>query len=720
LSTLSSLLRQVEQEDPALAEDIRDHIQALAARREFGLNFERHTPETVELPGRPIRKGDKVRFLVPRGEDPTSVDQRLWRVMSISRTDDGRVASLARRVSQGHDEVETRTRACEDLIVVAEFRDPIYPGLVSAGKIERGGDRPFHTLINAENFHALQTLLYTHGGRVDAIYIDPPYNTGARDWKYNNDYVDSDDIYRHSKWLAFMERRLKLARRLLNPADSVLIVTIDEHEVHRLRMLLEQTFPEAYVQMVTIVVNPKGVAQGRFARVEEYALYCFFGSAGVQATQDDLLSDSATLRNTRFWKGLLRAGTNANPTDGLGMVYPIFVDPERAAIVSLGRTLRERIEAGEVDGDPNTWLPSEREGAETPNGLVAVWPLRRDGSLGVWQAIPETLRSLHGQRMVKAVLRPEGWAISYVPNGVRSKIDSGEVAVAGYDEQSGAAMLAMQRDLTRAKTVWKRARHDAGWHGSVVLRKLLNARVFDFPKSLYATRDALEPVVTHKKDALIVDFFTGSGTTAHAVALLNRADGGRRRSISVTNNEVGPDAQTSLRAAGLRPGDDAWESEGIFRKVTVPRITAAVTGLRPDGAPVDLEYEDGTSGSEGFDENVEFFTMTYEAPRPVAHHKSFEAIAPLLWLRAGAEGARIEKAADDFAVADTYGVLFDLDASHAFLDTIAAAERLGIAFIVTDDDRAFQMVCSELPPHVEPVRLYESYLTNFTINTGRE
>ena len=107
------------------------------------------------------------------------------------------------------------------MVVVAEFRDPIFPGLVSTGKVDRGGDRPFHTVINAENFHALQVLLYTHEGKVDAIYIDPPYNSGARDWKYNNDYVDGDDAYRHSKWLAMMDRRLKLAKRLVLPPSTV-------------------------------------------------------------------------------------------------------------------------------------------------------------------------------------------------------------------------------------------------------------------------------------------------------------------------------------------------------------------------------------------------------------------------------------------------------------------------------------------------------------------
>lgn len=124
--------------------------------------------------------------------------------------------------------------------------------------------------------------------------------------------------------------------------------------------------------------------------------------------------------------------------------------------------------------------------------------------------------------------------------------------------------------------------------------------------------------------------------------------------------------------------------------------------------------------AEGFEENVEFFTMTYEAPRAVAHHRAFAAIAPLLWLKAGARGRRIETAKEGFDIADTYGVLFDLDASGDFLAALSGSERVRMAFIVTDDDRGFQAVCAELPGRVEAVRLYESYLTNFVINTGRE
>ena len=717
MSRLTDLLREVERTDPALAADLTAEYAALSGRREFGLNFERHAPETVELPGRAARRGDKVRFLPERGSTGGGFDRRTWRVLSISRTDVGRTAKLVHK-SRPDAEPEFAERDAENLVVVAEFPDPIYPGLVSVGAVRRGGDKPFHTVINAENFHALQALLYTHEGKVDVIYIDPPYNTGARDWKYNNDYVDDDDIYRHSKWLAFIERRLRLARKLLNPEESVLIVTIDEHEVHRLRLLIEQTFNDAYVQMVTIVVNPKGVAQGRFARVEEYALYCFFGAAGVNATDDDLLSDGATQRNTRFWKGLLRAGTNARPTDGLGMVYPIFIDRETSRMVSTGKTLRERIADDEIGVDPNSWLPDPGSETDQP-GTDAVWPLRRDGSLGVWQAVPETLLGLAEQGLTKCVLRPDGWAISYVPNGVRAKIDSGEIAVLGYDETSGAATLQMKRDMTRAKTVWKRARHDAGWHGSVVLRKLLNARVFDFPKSLYAVRDALEVVVGNKPDAVVLDFFAGSGTTAHAVAVLNQSDGGRRQSISITNNEVSSADQIALGGRSLRAGDADWESLGIFEHVTRPRITAAISGVRPDGEPVELEYEDGTDGSDGFAENVEFFKLTYESNRTVAHNRAFEAVAPLLWLRAGATGGRIDTVDEQYAITDSYGVLFDLDHSRRFLTELSVAESVCTAFIVTDDDRSFQMVCSELPRHIEPVRLYESYLTNFTINTGR-
>ena len=713
MSRLSNLLRQVETQNPQLAADLKREMEALSGRRAFGLNFERHIPETVELPYRPVHRGDKVRFLPERGEKPNSVDRRLWRVGGIRRTDEGRVADLVQQQAASA-ENQTASRAVDDLVVVAEFRDPIYPGLASTGKIERGGAKPFHTVINAENFHALQVLLYTHEGKVDAIYIDPPYNTGAQDWKYNNDYVDSDDAYRHSKWLAMMERRLKLAKRLLNPESSALIVTIDENEVHRLCLLLEELFHSSKIQMVTALINPAGASIiDQFARVDEHLVFVHIGSARPQRT----IADTTPLGNegsTRaiVWESLQRSGGNSRRQDTKAKFFPIYIDQQHRRIVGCGDHLPEG---------------QSRESAPAPpHGCVPQWPIKTDGSEACWQlSAPTFLRYLkEGRIRVGRKKSGGGLGISFLTTGHMKAIADGELVVTGRDA-SGALIVegAANRARTRGgKTMWTNGRYSATEHGSTLLRRFIPKRKFPFPKSLYAVEDALRFYVGHKPNALIVDFFAGSGTTAHAVMRLNKQDHGQRRCILVTNNEVSADEQVGLREQGLRPGDPDWEALGICEYITKPRIAAAVRGKTPDGLPIEGEYKfsDEFPMADGFEENVEFFTMTYKAPRPVAHNRAFGAIAPLLWLRAGSEGRRIEKASDDFDVADTYAILFDLDASQDFLAAVGATQSVRIAFIVTDDDRGFQMVCGELPARVEAVRLYESYLTNFTINTGRE
>ncbi len=160
----------------------------------------------------------------------------------------------------------------DEIVVVAEFGEPIYPTLKLIDTVENAPDSDlWHTLIEADNYHALQLLEYLYAEKVDCIYIDPPYNTGAKDWKYNNDYVDSSDAYRHSKWLSMMEKRLKIAKKLLNPKDSVLIVTIDEREYLHLGCLLEELFPEAHIQMISDLINRVVVAKdnefGRSANI---------------------------------------------------------------------------------------------------------------------------------------------------------------------------------------------------------------------------------------------------------------------------------------------------------------------------------------------------------------------------------------------------------------------------------------------------------------------
>jgi adenine-specific DNA-methyltransferase len=305
VSRLTDLIARAKAKDPALGGELEREFKALASRRAFGLNFERHKPESVELPGRPIRRGDKVHVLPPRGSTAKG-DQRLWRVLRLEGRGAARVAHLTLIDAA---EPETAEVPITDLVVAAEFRDYIYPGLVSTGKVERGGNKPFHTVINGENFHSLEALTYTHRGKIDAIYIDPPYNSGAKDWKYNNDYVESEDLYRHSKWLAFIERRLMISRELLNPVSSTLIVTIDEKEYLRLGLLLEQIFPDATIQMISSVINPKGSARsGRFSRVDEYIYFVFLGVAAVTPWRSDMLREVEGEGRKVRWAGLMRNG----------------------------------------------------------------------------------------------------------------------------------------------------------------------------------------------------------------------------------------------------------------------------------------------------------------------------------------------------------------------------------------------------------------------------
>jgi adenine-specific DNA-methyltransferase len=393
-------------------------------------------------------------------------------------------------------------------------------------------------------------------------------------------------------------------------------------------------------------------------------------------------------------------------------VYPVFVDPGSKRIVGTGKTLKERLADGEASGDPNAWVPPGDEGA--PAGCVAVWPVRNDQKLGVWQAVPATLLQLRDQGYTRCAQRGTSWALSYVPTGVRRKIESGEVVVSGADPVSGSAKLARTRDLTRAKTVWKRARHDAGWHGAVVLRDMLGDRVFDFPKSIYAVRDALQPLLCSRPDALVLDFFAGSGTTTHSICLMNQADGGRRSTILVTNNELSKSDANELAESGLTVGSPEWDGRGIFERVTRPRVSAAITGQRPDGSYVELEYEDGSLASEGFPENVTFAELTFEDPNRVELDLSFEAVAPLLWMRAGAAGPVIAERGDDdqaYAITEHYGVLFDSDRWRSFIADLTDSVRT--VFIVTDSAATFSQVSAELPTGVDAVRLYENYLTTF-------
>src|SRR5688572_32723234 len=316
---------------------------------------------------------------------------------------------------------------------------------------------------------------------------------------------------------------------------------------------------------------------------------------------------------------------------------------------------------------------------------------------------------------------PQQYAISYLTGGIIDDIRNGRVEITGRAADGSVIASYVTGRLVMPTTAWNNPSHDAQRFGTEILKALIPNRRFPFPKALYAVEDCLRHVLADKRAATIVDFFSGSGTTLHAVMRLNKQDGGRRRSIMITNNEVAAGEQKALREKGIRPGDPEWEQLGICEYIAKPRIEAAITGRTPDGEPIkgDYQFVDEFPMAEGFEENVEFFTLTYEAPLRVASNREFARIAPLLWIRAGAEGRRIDDISGGWDVAEVYGVIADLDGSEDFLKAVAANDRVKMAFIVTDEDRLFESMVAELPDHVEPVRLYEAYLRNFEIEAGR-
>ena len=739
---LDGLLARVD--DPALRADLRAQIDRIRAKRTFGLVFESHLPERVRLPEHPIRAGAKV---VLRG-DTDSATYQVLRVRNgkasirvVWHPDGSRLSpdEEAKAVDEDH--------SVDNLVVTADFGEPIYPGLRRLGSIERGGAKPAHVVIKGENHHVLEALQFTHAGKVDCIYIDPPYNTGARDWKYDNNYVDETDTYRHSKWLAFMERRLLLAKELLNPEDSVLIVTIDEKEVHRLGLLLEQTFAGAYIEMVTTVISAKGAfRRGHFSRVEEHIFFVSLGSAVVQPWVSNMLpsyNEESSEENDEDdgnpgegdagdnpqeedvgvgeselipieWLGLRRREPSSIRGARPNQFYAIFVNESDGTLHSIGEPIDDDI---------------DRHTIGAPAGTVALWPLKPDGTEMLWGLTPDVLR----RNWANGYARVNNWnaakqkgTVQYLPGGTIARIQSGAIAVTGRGSDGsveGYEAPEIAQGVT-PKRVWHLSSHNAETGGTNIVSALVPGRRFPYPKSLYAVEDAVRFVVQDKPDALVLDFFGGSGTTVHAVMRLNRQDGGRRQSIVVTNNEVSAKEAARLTAAGLIPGDAEWEALGIFEHITRPRIEAAVTGISYRGAPVRRQYRpiDPFPMAEGFEENVEFVELTYLDPDELELDLAFAAIAPLLWLRAGATGPVLDECLDSAgrrkpcAWTQQYGVLFNPDRWRGFVKKLP--EDATTAFVVTDSQATFAGVAAELPDHLDIVRLYENYLTTFRINEG--
>lgn len=354
-------------------------------------------------------------------------------------------------------------------------------------------------LVEGDNLEVLKLLRKSYARSVKLIYIDPPYNTG-NDLLYPNDYSDSLGGYLertgqreggrslvsnpdtngryHSEWLSMMYSRLIAARELLRD-DGVLICTIDENEVGNLLSLLKDVFSEGSYDhvCVTIVHNPRGVQGKNFSYTHEYAIFVY--RSGRKLICDRQIPDEEV-----DWSPLRNWGTESERSDAKNCFYPIIVQNDK--IVGFG------------DVSPDEYHPQQ---TERDGDRFLVYPIDRSGVERKWRYARQSVEQ------IAHLLRPK------VING-------------GYD-------ILLGKNFALQKTVWTDQRYDANINGTQLVSGLVAGSPFTFPKSIWAVYDCVEAVTRDDKDAIVMDFFAGSGTTGHATLLLNAADGGRRRYILV-------------------------------------------------------------------------------------------------------------------------------------------------------------------------------------------
>lgn len=373
---------------------------------------------------------------------------------------------------------------------------------------------PTHILIEGDNFHALSVLSYTHEKSIDVIYIDPPYNTGNNNWKYNNRYVNDDDAYKHSKWLSFMEKRLRLAKNLISPS-GIICVMIDNYEVHNLRLLMEELFIDREIVMTVIEHNFRGRVKRNFALTHEYALWGIPKGEDLITRQKEISDD--------IKRNLRRTGQGSRRYESPTMFFGIEVDKETLKIVGVTESLK-------LDEE----IPVHKN-----EKTEMVWPIDNENIQRRWY--------FGRERVMKESISGTVWA----------KLINNKIQIHYWKPGK----------VKRRKSVWTSPKYDGSTYGTELLTSIIGPNDFPFPKSIYAVMDCIE-ASTDNKNAIILDFFAGSGTTGHAVLELNKIDGGSRQFILVTNNE-----------------------KDICKQITFPRIKNVINGYEYKGTEKELLFE---------------------------------------------------------------------------------------------------------------------------------
>lgn len=699
MAAINDLIDRIE--NPELRASIQQAVDQMNKQKKFGLVFEEHLPECTPLYDIPVRKGSRVALKTGKVNE-TYVVLELKGDTAICLSKNGG---------------EPSEFPVADLVSVAEFGEAIYPYLKPIDSVCNAPDSDlWHTLIEADNYHALQLLEYLYAGKVDCIYIDPPYNTGARDWKYNNDYVDGVDTYRHSKWLSMMQKRLNIAKKLLNPKNSVMIVTIDEKEYLHLGCLLEEMFPEARMQMVSSVINSSGSdKKDAFSRTNEYLFFLMFGDSQPTplALQEEWYGNvKVNKKNVKlYWNQLMRSGSSPLRVNHPLTFYPIFVSDDGTRIVRVGEPLLPGVNRSTVSADKGTRI---------------VWPIRSTGEEGRWQIGRERLIEAYKNGYVRlGKFTDKGMAITYLASGEQKKIEDGKFQIIGHRKDGSVVedTESYEHEFIPG-TVWDIPSHNATYFGSQLINKVLGSVRFSYPKSLYAVHDAIKFFVADKPNALIVDFFAGSGTTLHAANLLNAEDGGHRHCIIVTNNEVSNDEAKKLTAQGYCPGGAEWEKLGIARYVTWPRTVCSIEGHDVHGEPLKGNYlGSDIPMADGFKANAVYFKLSFLNKTDVVLGRQFKEMLPTLWMKAGAHGPCPKLTGEEMPTMlvlpeNRFAVLTEESAFSEFEAAVNAYSEIETVYIVTDYEAGYCAMAKNLSAP-NTYQLYRDYLDNFRINTGR-
>lgn len=391
--------------------------------------------------------------------------------------------------------------------------------------INNEGDLNF--LIEGDNLASLEILTKTHREKIDVIYIDPPYNTGNKDFIYDDDFVVKDDGYKHSKWLSFIGRRLEVAKQLLTN-NGVMIISIGYQEINNLVLLCEEIFPNKQVACVTVQTSG-GKPSGGFNYLHEYLVFI---------TPKDFEPNPVKFAG----------GNERSPFEGLPLstfdktqrpnqTYPIFIDEKTHKIVGTGLSLAERVREGLYDGELSDF---QFDFSEAPEGTVALWPISSKGGECVWRLIPTRLMNDWKKGFIKVGKNrkknhPNKYSVQYLPEGVVDKIESGLLEVIGTEEDAPTLAFGANKTVgSDIPTIWTE-KDFYTTKGTNLVKELLGAKKFPYPKPLELICEVLR--ATSKPDSLILDFFAGSGTTGQAVMELNKEDKGQRKFILCTNNQ---------------------------------------------------------------------------------------------------------------------------------------------------------------------------------------